>query len=89
MQLDLAVAALERARHVAPHVLDRAPIAQQRCIGFDAPPTLMMTHNPPYYGELLEAAGLHKVKDLWAYQSGDPAGISPLAGRLEGDVGGV
>jgi GNAT superfamily N-acetyltransferase len=42
--------------------------------GFDAPPTVLMTHNPPYYGSLLERAGLRKEKDLLAYwhQGGQP-----------------
>ncbi len=35
--------------------------------GFDHPPTMELTHNPPYYGELLERYGLHKVKDYHAY----------------------
>jgi len=34
--------------------------------GFDAPPFFMMPHNPPYYRDLLEQCGLHKVKDLFA-----------------------
>ena len=38
--------------------------------GFDTPPTLMMTYNPPRYAELLEAAGLTKAKDLLAFLSG-------------------
>ncbi|MFH1176064.1 MAG: N-acetyltransferase [Acidobacteriota bacterium] len=37
--------------------------------GFDTPPTVMMTYNPPRYAELLEAAGLAKAKDLIAYAS--------------------
>jgi GNAT superfamily N-acetyltransferase len=37
--------------------------------GFDSSPMVMMTYNPPYYPELLEKAGLHKVKDLLAYIS--------------------
>lgn len=35
--------------------------------GFQFPPTVELTHNPPYYGELLEAYGLAKVKDYVAY----------------------
>ena len=35
--------------------------------GFDTPPTVMMGHNPPYYGRLMEAAGLAKAKDLLAF----------------------
>jgi hypothetical protein len=37
--------------------------------GFDTPPAVMMTYNPPRYAELLEATGLAKAKDLYAYQS--------------------
>ena len=37
--------------------------------GFDRPPVLMMTYNPPWYAQLLEAAGYAKVKDLYAYLS--------------------
>lgn len=36
--------------------------------GFDSPPMFMMPYNPPYYAELLEKAGLSKVKDLYAYK---------------------
>jgi len=37
--------------------------------GFDTPPCIMMTYNPPRYAELLEACGLAKIKDLFAYAS--------------------
>ncbi len=37
--------------------------------GFDTPPSVMMTYNPPRYAELLEATGLAKAKDLYAYAS--------------------
>lgn len=36
--------------------------------GFDTPPAIMMAYNPPYYGRLLEACGLAKAKDLWAWE---------------------
>ncbi len=35
--------------------------------GFNDPPTVMMTYNPPYYAQLLEGAGMSKAKDLYAY----------------------
>jgi GNAT superfamily N-acetyltransferase len=35
--------------------------------GFDGPPVILMTYNPPYYQALLEGAGLEKAKDLYAY----------------------
>lgn len=38
--------------------------------GFDTPPAVMMSHNPPYYGRLMDAAGMGKSKDLLAYWVG-------------------
>jgi hypothetical protein len=35
--------------------------------GFQDPPTVMMTYNPPYYAKHLETWGLAKAKDLLAY----------------------
>jgi hypothetical protein len=35
--------------------------------GYDNPPQVMMTYNPPYYAKLLEGWGLAKAKDLMAY----------------------
>lgn len=35
--------------------------------GFDRPPVLLMTYNPPYYIELLERNGYSKAKDLYAW----------------------
>jgi hypothetical protein len=35
--------------------------------GFDTPPVLLMSHNPPYYQQLLENAGFTKIKDLLSY----------------------
>lgn len=35
--------------------------------GFEVPPYLMLTHNPPYYPALLEAAGYAKAVDLFAW----------------------
>jgi GNAT superfamily N-acetyltransferase len=35
--------------------------------GFDLSPTVMMTYNPPYYRDLIESYGFHKLKDLYAY----------------------
>ena len=37
--------------------------------GFDSDPMVMMTYNARYYPELMEAAGLRKAKDLYAYSS--------------------
>lgn len=35
--------------------------------GFNDPPSVMMTYNPPYYIKLLETFGMAKAKDLFAY----------------------
>ena len=35
--------------------------------GFDGPPVILMTYNPPYYADLLEGAGFSKAKDLHAF----------------------
>ena len=35
--------------------------------GFDTPPFFMMTHNKPYYPALVEAQGLGKIEDLYAF----------------------
>jgi GNAT superfamily N-acetyltransferase len=36
--------------------------------GYDDPPAIMMTYNPPYYSKLLEKWGMGKCKDLLAYK---------------------
>ncbi|HEX2208358.1 MAG TPA: GNAT family N-acetyltransferase, partial [Longimicrobium sp.] len=35
--------------------------------GFGTPPVVMMSHNPPYYGRLMDGAGMEKTRDLVAY----------------------
>jgi len=35
--------------------------------GFEYPPTVELTHNPPYYGTFLERYGFRKAKDYYAY----------------------
>ncbi len=42
--------------------------------GFERPPVVMMTYNPPYYSDLIEGAGFGKAKDLLAF-------VSPVQGR--------
>lgn len=60
--------------------------------GFDTPPVIMMTHNPPYYDRLLTSLGLEKSKDVMAYWIDNPhpperlvQGVERLA-RREGMV---
>ena len=36
--------------------------------GFDTPPYVMMTHNKPYYDDLIQASGFTKKMDLFSYQ---------------------
>jgi GNAT superfamily N-acetyltransferase len=36
--------------------------------GFDSPPVVMMTYNPRYYFALMEACGMSKAKDLYAFK---------------------
>jgi GNAT superfamily N-acetyltransferase len=50
--------------------------------GFDTPPTLMMTHNPPFYVDLVEGGGFTKAKDLWAFAGGDAKAPVPVPERL-------
>ena len=35
--------------------------------GFDSPPVVMMTYNPPYYAQFIERFGFGKARDLYAY----------------------
>ncbi|MBZ5584101.1 MAG: hypothetical protein LAQ30_18185, partial [Acidobacteriia bacterium] len=37
--------------------------------GFDSSPMIMMSYNPEYYPALMDAVGLRKAKDLYAYYS--------------------
>ncbi len=49
--------------------------------GFDDPPQVMMTYNPPYYVSLLEELGLSKAKDLLAYTMAVDAPFPPAIER--------
>jgi hypothetical protein len=48
--------------------------------GFEHPPVIMMAHSRPYQSTLAEAAGLTKIKDLFAWRY-DVAEIKPRAER--------
>ena len=54
--------------------------------GFQYPPTILTTHNPPYYVELLERQGFNKTMDFYAWWFSDPteatARLRKLATRL-------
>ena len=51
--------------------------------GFEYPPTVELTHNPPYYGEYIEACGFAKAMDYHAYRilisDGPSDRLGPLA----------
>jgi GNAT superfamily N-acetyltransferase len=59
--------------------------------GFEHSPTLLTTHNPPYYGHLIENCGFSKVIDFFAWWFTDPsaatARLRKLAARLEPRAG--
>lgn len=54
--------------------------------GFEHPPTVELTHNPPYYGEFLERYGFSKAKDYYAYimdvQTPPPPRLKRLAEQV-------
>jgi len=50
--------------------------------GFDSDPTLLIPHNPPEYGEYVESAGYHKVKDLFAWLYDLDRDAPPIIERL-------
>lgn len=54
--------------------------------GFQHPPTVEMTHNPPYYSEFLERYGFRKAKDYHAYIMDVQAPTPPRLARLEEQV---
>ncbi len=50
--------------------------------GFDSPPMVMMPYTPPYYLELMAAAGFSKAKDLYAYRQNTAAPFPERFGRI-------
>ena len=57
--------------------------------GFDRPPALLMPYNPPYYIEMMEAAGFTKAMDLLAWLSNLDELVSDMPPKLERVVGKV
>ena len=58
---------------------------------YDAPPVLLMAHNPPYYRDLFENAGWDKAKDLLSYRLKATApperlvrGVRLMTSRIDG-----
>ena len=54
--------------------------------GFEYPPTVELTHNPPYYGQFLERYGFGKAKDYHAYIMDVPTPPPPRLTRLAAQV---
>jgi GNAT superfamily N-acetyltransferase len=54
--------------------------------GFEHPPTVELTHNPPYYADFLERYGFSKAKDYYAYimdvQTPPPPRLTKLAEQV-------
>ncbi|MES2766592.1 MAG: GNAT family N-acetyltransferase [Bacteroidota bacterium] len=51
--------------------------------GFHEPPFVLMTYNPPYYGQLIERAGLKKEKDLLAFIMNSEDYVSEKMRRMQ------
>ncbi len=56
--------------------------------GFDTPPFFMMTHNRPWYAQLVEDAGFGKIEDLFAFW-GETSMLGGLDPKLVTMVEGV
>lgn len=54
--------------------------------GFDSPAVILMTYNPKYYANLIEKAGLSKVKDLFAYHLVNEEYVSEKLERMQNIV---
>jgi GNAT superfamily N-acetyltransferase len=79
-----AAASWLRGRGLTKFIGPMNPSTNEECAflveGFDRPPYIMMTHNPPYYATLAEEYGFRKARDLFAFV----LEISPARlGRLE------
>ena len=61
--------------------------------GYDSPPVVMMTYNPPFYARLLEGQGLVKAKDLLAFwfplEEKPLERLSRVAGRFRKRADGI
>ena len=51
--------------------------------GFDSPPLVLMTYNPPYYAALCDGYGFVKEKDLLAYAIHNETTVSPKLERVQ------
>jgi len=66
-----AASAWLRGRGLTKVIGPMNPSTNEECAflveGFDRPPYIMMTHNPPYYAALAEGCGFRKARDLFAF----------------------
>ena len=56
--------------------------------GFEHPPMILTSHNPPYYERLIEECGFAKAKDWYAWWIGDPERASKRLRRLAANLKG-
>jgi len=52
--------------------------------GFQHPPTLLTSHNPPFYSRLIETWGFEKAMDLFAWWFANPANAAARLRQLAG-----
>ncbi len=50
--------------------------------GFQYPPTILTSHNPPYYAALIEGCGFRKTMDFYAWSLADPQKAATRLRRL-------
>ncbi|HMJ06577.1 MAG TPA: GNAT family N-acetyltransferase [Chthoniobacterales bacterium] len=50
--------------------------------GFEHPPMLLTSHNPPYYQQLIERSGFEKAMDWYAWWFADPAEAAARLRRI-------
>jgi GNAT superfamily N-acetyltransferase len=66
-----AAASWLRGRGLTKFIGPMNPSTNEECAflveGFDRPPYVMMTHNPPYYATLAEEYGFRKARDMFAF----------------------
>lgn len=55
--------------------------------GFEHPPTLLTSHNPPYYATLIESCGFSKAKDWYAWWFSKPAEAAVRLRRIAARFG--
>lgn len=55
--------------------------------GFEHPPMLLTSHNPPYYAALIEANGFSKAMDWYAWWFADPEKTALRLRRIAGRFG--